>query len=531
MKKGENKMMKMIEKEHRLPRVFGFSMRKIQKYIVVPLALALLGVSMSDAPVIAAPKAPKITQIYTTAETTTSAAVVWNTDIASDSLVQYSTSNPVPAFALQVYSASQVTLHDIQLDGLTPGNLYYFKVTSCSKRGCITATGSFETFPSCPDTVPPVSGLWQQVISPNVSGATSVNNQLLGIAAVSENDVWAVGWAQDPNGPPFVKRTLVEHFDGSVWSIVRSLDGRNDTQSELHSVSAASANDVWAVGSSNNGSLPSRTLIEHWDGTQWSIAPSPSPDTQFNELRAVAASSTNDVWAVGYRGGTKTETPIETLILHWDGASWSQVASPNIAGGANQLFGITAISADDIWAVGTAVGAPLALHWNGNAWSIVSVRLGGGLSTEKLTAVSGSASNDVWAVGDAKGIFTNQTFATIVHWDGARWTEKVCRAASGSNPPEGYEGGGSDAYFTGVAAAASNDVWAVGVLGSGPMILHWDGRAWTTVTHPRAFPNAATLRAVATSSGGSAWSVGVEIEVDPSGSVTPERTLIDRYTP
>ena len=293
-----------------------------------------------------------------------------------------------------------------------------------------------------------------------------------------------------------------------------------------------SANDVWAVGSSHNGSLPSRTLIEHWDGIQWSIVPSPSPDTQFNELRAVAALSANDVWAVGYRGGTKSETPIETFILHWDGSRWSQVPSPNIAGGANQLFGITAISADDIWAVGTAAGAPLAMRWNGSAWSVVPVQRNSGLSTEKLTAVSGTAGNDIWAVGDGKGIFTNQTFATIRHWDGARWTEKVCRAASGSNPPEGYEGGGPDAYFTGVAAAASNDVWAVGVSGSGPMILHWDGQAWTTVTHPRAFPNSATLRAVTASSGGGAWSVGIEIEVSPSGSVTPERTLNSiRYTP
>lgn len=93
------------------------------------------------------------------------------------------------------------------------------------------------------------------------------------------------------------------------------------------------------------------------------------------------------------------------------------------------------------------------------------------------------------------------------------------------------EGGGPDAYFTGVAARAVNDVWAVGVRGSGPMILQWNGEGWTTVTHPRAFPNAAVLRAVATSSGGSAWSVGGEIEVSASGSVTPERTLINRYTP
>jgi hypothetical protein len=153
------------------------------------------------------------------------------------------------------------------------------------------------------------------------------------------------------------------------------------------------------------------------------------------------------------------------------------------------------------------------------------------LSTEWLTGVSGAAGNDVWAVGQGKGFYTNQTFATLRHWDGANWTDKVCRARSDSNPPEDYEGGGPDAYFTGVSAATSNDVWAVGVRGAGPVILHWDGAAWTTVTQPRAFPNSAVLRGVATTSGGSAWSVGFLIEIDPSGSASPERTLIDRYTP
>ena len=474
-------------------------------------------------------KAPKITLVYTTAETSMSADVIWNTSTASDSLLQYSTSNPVPAQAPQVYAPNQVTFHQITLAGLTPGTTYFYRATSCNKRGCTTATGSFETFPSCPDVVPSVSGNWQQAISPNISPTN--NNELLGVDAASENDVWTVGWAQDPSGPQYVKRTLIQHFDGSTWNIVQSPNPLAAVNSQLHSVSAVSGNDVWAVGASHNGSLPSRTLIQHWDGAKWSIVPSPSPDTQFNELRGVAALSANDVWAVGYRGGTKTDIPIETFILHWDGLRWLQVASPNISGGANQLFGITAIAANDIWAVGVAAGAPLTLRWNGSAWSIVPVQRDSGLSTEKLTAVSGTAGNDVWAVGDGKGIFTNQTFATIRHWDGTRWTEKVCRAASASNPPDGYEGGGPDAYFTGVAAASSNDVWAVGVRGSGPMILHWDGQAWTTVSHPRAFPNSATLRAITTSSGGSAWSVGVEIEVSTSGSVSPEHTLIDSYTP
>jgi hypothetical protein len=69
------------------------------------------------------------------------------------------------------------------------------------------------------------------------------------------------------------------------------------------------------------------------------------------------------------------------------------------------------------------------------------------------------------------------------------------------------------------------------VRGSGPMILHWDGAAWTAVTHPRAYPNSASLRAVATTGTGGAWSVGFAIQVDFSGSASPEETLVDRYVP
>lgn len=518
--------MKNIGKEYRFRRDFNLTPR-IRKCLAAALTLPLLGVTMLAAP----PRAPRITLVYTTAETSTSAEVIWNTNVPSDSLLQYGTSNPVPAGALQVYVPSQVTYHEIPLSGLTPGTLYFYKVTSCAKKGCTTATGTFETFPSCPDIVPPVSGHWQNVNSPNVSGATPVKNQLLAVAAVSNADVWAVGWARDPNGPSFVTRTLIQHFDGNLWSIVPSPNRPNDVISELHSVSAASANDVWAVGSSQDGGTQARTLIEHWDGTQWSIVPSPNPDTQLNELHGVVALSANDAWAVGYRGGTHSETPLETLILRWDGTSWRQVPSPNVPAGANQLSGITAISPNDIWAVGSAGGAPLAMHWNGNAWSVIPIKGSSSSSSERLTAVSGTASNDVWAVGQGKGVFTNQTFVKIRHWDGSRWTERVCRAASASNPPAAYEGGGPDAYFTGVAAAASNDVWAVGANGSGPMILHWDGTAWTTVTHPRAFPNSAVLLGVTTSRGGTAWGVGFEIVFDSSGSVSPDRTLVSKYTP
>ena len=484
------------------------------------------------APLWAAPtRTPTILQTYATAETTSSVEVVWNTDVSSDSLVQYSSTHAVPpADAPRVYSPSQVSVHQVQLEGLLPGALYHYKVTSCTRRGCSSASGSFETFPICPDTVPPVSGDWENVLSPNVGGTSAVDNELLAVDMVTDDEAFAVGWSQAPGEPPFVKRTLIQIFDGRSWHLVSSPNPGGDVQSMLHGVSGTALNDVWAVGSSHDGTLPSRTLIEHGGLSGWSIVPSPSPDIQLNELRGVTAVSASEAWAVGFRGGTQPDTPLETLILRWDGTSWSLVPSPNLPTGANQLFGIASISPRDIWAVGAAGGAPLALHWDGSLWSVVPLSVGSGLSTERLVGVSGAAWNDVWAVGEGRGIFSNQVFATLRHWDGKRWTERVCRAASDSNPPDGYEGGGPDAYFTGISGAAGDDVWAVGVRGSGPFILHWDGAAWTTVQHPRAFPNSAALRGVSASAG-RAWTVGLEIEVDPSGSVSPRRTLTDRFGP
>ncbi|HJU44995.1 MAG TPA: fibronectin type III domain-containing protein [Vicinamibacterales bacterium] len=502
----------------------------MHRYIAAVLISVSLAVALAVPTGAAGRRTPRITLVYATAETTTSALVAWNTNVATDSRLQYSTTYPIPASAPTLYSASQVTYHEFELTGLTPGTLYYYRVTSCAKRECATATDSFETYPSCPDIVPPVTGTWQREVTPNVGEPAEFEQELRGIAAVSQNDVWAVGWSREPGGPLYVKRPLIEHFDGSTWNIVPSPYPPSDTQTELHGVSATSANDAWAVGTTHDGMFPSRTLIQHWDGTQWTIVPSPNPGDQVNALLGVAALSATDVWAVGYWFGTGSEANIDTLILHWDGIGWSQVPSPNIAGVANQLAGVTAISSSDIWAVGTAGGAPLAMHWNGIAWTITPMRFRSGLSSENLLAVSGAASNDVWAVGLGRGFFSNRASGTIRHWDGTRWTDRVCRAFSSSNPPQDYEGGGPDFYFTGVSAAATNDVWAVGASGSGPMIFHWDGFAWTTVTHPRAYPNTVTLSAVATLQDGGAWSAGREfVQEGTSGVFHPPRTLVYRY--
>jgi hypothetical protein len=77
-------------------------------------------------------------------------------------------------------------------------------------------------------------------------------------------------------------------------------------------VVALSATNVWAVGGTTNDPF-FQTMTEHWNGTQWKVVPSPSPGSGGSYVGSVAAISAKDVWTVGSSGWPGTET----LTEHW----------------------------------------------------------------------------------------------------------------------------------------------------------------------------------------------------------------------
>src|SRR5205807_1458509 len=94
-----------------------------------------------------------------------------------------------------------------------------------------------------------------------------------------------------------------------------------------------------------------QSLIEHWDGSVWSIV-SPNVSPNDNYLQAISARTPTDIWAVGYYR-TGTGTPFQTLILHYNGTQWTQSPTPPGPGTAeNYLYGVAYVSATDAWAVG-----------------------------------------------------------------------------------------------------------------------------------------------------------------------------------
>ena len=317
----------------------------------------------------------------------------------------------------------------------------------------------------------------------------SMMNGLYGIDAVSSNDIWAVG------STGVSARTLIERWDGSNWNIVAS-PSVDPGSSYLWAVSGTSYNNVWAVGHSKSGAAPGQTLAMRWNGTAWSIVASPNIGSGPNFLYGVAALSMNDAWAVGssssgeplvmrwngtqwsvtatpdvgdeatlrdvyalsanaawavgsYRNGSNPE---QTLVMRWDGTAWAQVTSPNTGGVANYLRAVTATSASDVWAVGSTgqngSSQALTLHWNGAQWSQVSTGFAATMST--LYDVDATQPGSVWAVGGYKnGGGSEQTLA--LRWDGAGWSAVASPNANSQRN-----------MMYAVAAAATNDVWAVG---------------------------------------------------------------------
>jgi hypothetical protein len=329
------------------------------------------------------------------------------------------------------------------------------------------ATGDASALPTC-------DGQWQLVPSGDHSQQSGEIDGLNGVTALSSGDQWAVGsWEKYPEAYSF--HTLVEHWDGSSggWSVVPSPNSLA-LNNYLNGVAAVGSNDAWAVGGTDSGSSY-RTLVEHWDGTSWSIVSAASfPGV----LHAVAALGPDNVWAVG-----NENYPGRGLIEHWNGASWTATYLRFPA----QLRGIAAVGPKAIWAVGQRYNrtnsfgdTTLAMFFNGSSWrQITTPNPLSRSDTDQnwLTAVSIVAAKDIWAVGRYGNHDLGPNDETLIeHWNGSRW----------SVVPSPSPGGSLDDDLWGVAAVGPGDVWAVGGVGSflnpegsSPLALHWDGSSWT----------------------------------------------------
>lgn len=281
------------------------------------------------------------------------------------------------------------------------------------------------------------------------------------------------------------------------WQIVSSPSPSNSTNPATHynvlqSVSTYDASHAWAVGWYRNTDGSDHDLIEHWDGTSWSLQAGANPGVSINILYGVKALSATNVWAVGYYLDTNSNQNI--LIEHSTdgGQTWTQDTNSYSGGGV--LYSVDGDpSTGDAWAVGTNNSALTLQLVNGHFSQQSNISQN---SSMVLYGVSEQNSSDVWAVGwrhaDIGGVQ-----ADTIHYDGSSWTEYSSPNFSPNDVSQLY----------GVDAIDSTDAWAVGVnfSSSSPTgtLVHWDGSAWSTPINA-----GYTLGSIASTTSNNLWAAG-----------------------
>lgn len=267
---------------------------------------------------------------------------------------------------------------------------------------------------------------WNPVPSPNPAG-TNLPNQLYAIDGVAANDIWAVGAVGYPEGP------LTLHWNGTSWQAIS-----NSCTTPLTGVVAISSQDVWGVGD---------TTSCHYNGTSWTRVPIALPGgTEISDpLLAVSASSSTDVWAAGERIFDQGEFfSYAPLIEHWNGSNWT--AMTVVPG--EYLNGVEALASNDVYAVGTDGAEPMVGHWDGRAW--VTVPSPQPVHGGSLLAVGAVSATNLWAVGTFYGSSGLANEGTLV--------EQAPSTTQGTVTGATNVGGATISWFGPVNGSTATDV-------------------------------------------------------------------------
>jgi hypothetical protein len=259
---------------------------------------------------------------------------------------------------------------------------------------------------------------------------------------------------------------------------------------QLNAVSCASASFCMGVGTSVGGTT---TLTESWNGSVWSVIPSPNQSSSANDLAGVSCLSSLDCVAVGTY--TDSAGDPQGFALIWNGSSWSVVSTSAALGGdISSLSSVSCTQATSVFCVavgfvgptGTptsgAPDQPLVESWNGSSWSVMSTpepAFGDG----QLQSVSCSGAVNCMAVGQTVECapiieggtthivcFSSQML--VESWDGTNWSIQT-------TPNEN-----ATSSLFGISCASSMSCVGIGGSSTGVVVDSWNGTSWTVTNGP-----------------------------------------------
>ncbi len=269
----------------------------------------------------------------------------------------------------------------------------------------------------------------------------------------------------------------------------------------LKSVSCVSTTSCVAVGY-YVGASAYQSLVLNWDGTSWTRVDSPNSGSNANVLNSVSCVTASSCVAVGwYVADSGIET--QSLVLTWDGSSWAKLDSPNPSAGNNFLNSVSCVTTISCVAVGTyddvqvSTSRSFVVNWDGTSWTKAESP-NTGIYDNVLNSVSCVSGSSCVAAGyyvDGSG-----TQLLVLNWDGTSWTK-----LDSPNP-------GSDSnVLSSVSCVTESSCVAVGNYSNSvyqSFVLNWDGISWTKLDSPNIPPFNNVVSSVSCATGFSCLAVG-----------------------
>jgi hypothetical protein len=310
---------------------------------------------------------------------------------------------------------------------------------------------------------------WGVQPTPNPSSA---GNAFRAVSCPDVTDCLAVG-SSDPNG---TQSPLAERWNGRAWSVLPALSVPGAARGELSGVSCSSANACTAVGTYYTSAGVSTGFAARWNGSAWALQQIAAPQGSVGtSLQGVSCPTANRCVAVGvyYRPAGRYTVPL-TLAEHWDGSNWTVKPTPSPSGDVF-VRGVSCSSADACTAVGHLTNGgpevPLAVRWNGSAWLLQSTPTAPGTVASRLEGVSCPTQLLCTAVGTTQTSTTSK--ALVERWSAGAWAVQPSPSPS-SGPSQ----------LLGVSCPTASLCTAVGLYSTSPignettLAERWNGSKW-----------------------------------------------------
>ena len=260
-------------------------------------------------------------------------------------------------------------------------------------------------------------------VDENLGGWTNGFPDLAAISAASPNEVWAVGaYGQ------------LLHYIGGTWTAANPPNMLGAATTDIKMLSASSG---WVAAGDRAFRYNGTTWTEQSAGLGANLT-----------IARLAGPALDDMWAIGGPADPGD-------MVHWDGARWHAI--PAAVPATVQLTAITMLNDEEGWAVGYDTTNSLAamLHYDGTAWHQIAAPPG----ASALYSVGTAAPGDVWARGLDNGAFPLGHF---YHYRLGAWVGDQLA-------------GGVPAGVETLLLLSPTDGWAT-TRGS---VYHWDGSTWS----------------------------------------------------